>query len=400
MDEAGPLPARAWAGRATRAEIDLFALHGNVRAMKALLPDGASLMAVVKANAYGHGAREVAREVLAAGADRLAVATVGEAGVLRRAGIVAPILILGAIDPAEAPEALRLRVELTVATESILEAVAGAARSVGAAAVVHVKVDTGLKRYGAEPVLAHALARRSFDDPYLVLAGVFTHFAAADEVDDAFTREQDAAFAAWLDRLRDDGIAPETPHRANSAGTIGGWVGRGIARCGIALYGVAPSAEIPLPVGVRPVLSLRSRVARVFRLRPGDAVGYGRTYRSEREEAAALVPIGYGDGYPRGLSGQGEMALGGKRATVIGRISMDQCVVRLPDGVEARDGDEVVVFGADAAAVAPTVAEVADALGTIGYEVLTGIAARVPRVYLRGGEIVAVDDALAGQERM
>lgn len=399
MAEPGRPPNRGWSGRATRAEIDLDALAGNVRALRAMLPPGASLMAVVKANAYGHGAVAVAREALAAGAERLAVATVGEAAVLRRAGIDAPVLILGAIDPAEAPAALRLRVELAVATEEILDAVAAAAHGQAAPgpARLHVKVETGLHRYGAEPELALALARRIAADPHLALAGAYTHFACADEVDDAFTREQDAAFTGWLDRARREGIDVGARHRANSAGTLGGWAGEhGIARCGIAIYGIAPSPDAPLPAEMRPVLTMRSRVARVFDLRPGDTVGYGRTYRCEVAERAALAPIGYADGYPRVLSGVGHVSLGGRPAPLLGRISMDQCVVRVPDGLAAAPGDEVVVFGGDPAGVAPSIEGVAALTGTIGYEIACGIAARVPRVYVRGGEIVEVDDALAG----
>jgi alanine racemase len=395
-DRFGAPPVSDWSGRATRAEIDLDALHDNVRVLRSLLPPGTELMAVVKANAYGHGAPVVAAEVLAAGATRLAVATVGEVAALRRGGIGAPVLILGAIDPAEAPAALRLRAEVTVATEPILEAVAGAARAFDDPARVHVKVDTGLGRYGAEPAYARVLARRVAADPYLVLAGAYTHFASADEADDAFTRRQDAAFSAWLRLLAEDGVVPEAAHRANSAGSLGGWAGeREIARCGIAVYGVAPSAETLLPAGMRPVLSLRSRVARVFALRTGDTVGYGRTYRCERGESAALVPVGYADGLSRSLSNRGWMNLGGQRAAVLGRISMDQSVVRTPEGCSVHEGDEVVVFGADPSGVAPAVADIAEQTGTIGYEVLTAIGSRVPRVYRRGGEIVAVHDGLS-----
>ncbi len=388
-------PGRAWPGRATRAEIDLDALAGNVRVLRSLLPFGASLMAVVKANAYGHGAPVIAREALAAGAERLAVATVGEAAALRRAGIEAPVLILGAIDPVEARAALRNRLELTVTTEEILDALVEASSelTLPEAARLHVKVDTGLHRYGAEPDLALALARRITADSRFELVGVYTHFACADEADDAFTREQDAAFARWLDRMREHGIEPNLRHRTNSAGTLGGWTGEaGIARCGVSIYGIAPSPDAPLPAGMRPVMTLRSRIARVFDLHPGDTVGYNRTYRSEADERAALVPVGYGDGYPRALSGIGSVSLGGQSAPVLGRVSMDQCVVRVPAGHAANTGDDVIAFGFDPSGVAPRAEDVAALSGTIAYEVVCGIAPRVPRVYVRSGEIVEVDD--------
>jgi alanine racemase len=391
-------PERApssWAGRATRAEIDLDALSGNVRALKRLLPDGTSFMAVVKANAYGHGARGVAQAAIEAGASHLAVATVGEARELRVAGITSPILILGPVDPAETPEAFALGVELTVTTPELLGAVLDAARELPSPARVHVKVDTGLRRYGAPNDLAVELARQVHEAPSLVFAGLFTHFVESEIEDLAFTREQQARYQACAATLEAEGIVPEIRHQLNSGGIMQGLVPEQMARAGIILYGISPDPALPLPAGVRPVMTLRSRIARTFDLAPGDSVGYNRTYISDQEERAALIPIGYADGYRRSFSSRGWMVSQGRRLDVIGRVSMDQAVVRLPDDHHARSGDEVIVMG-DGAAGESTAQHLADLAGTNTYEIVVGISARVPRVFVREGLIVASEDRLGG----
>ncbi|MDP9364947.1 MAG: alanine racemase, partial [Chloroflexota bacterium] len=344
------------------------------------------------ANAYGHGATPIAAAALAAGASRLGVATVGEGARLRHDGIVAPILILGPIDRDEAAAALRLRLDVTVATEGLLDAVAAAARNpiLGEPGGVHVKVDTGMRRYGAEPALAVALARQAATDPALRLVGVSTHFAAADEADDGFTREQAACFDRCLAELAEGGVRPDVAHAANSAAALRSTrYHYDLVRAGIALYGLPPSDDVALAPGMRPVLSLRSRVVRVTDLAPGDTVGYGRTYRAAGGERAALVPIGYGDGYPRSLSGRGRMGIEGRAAPVIGRVSMDQTVLAVPDGIGAEVGTEVVVLG-DPGEGAPSAVDLARLLGTIPYEVMTGLAPRIERRYLRSGREVPV----------
>lgn len=380
-------------GRATRAFVDLDAYAGNVRVARSLLSPATELMAVVKANGYGHGATMVAREALAAGATRLGVATVAEGTRLRGEGIDAPIVLLGPIDPTEARSALEMALELTVASEALLDAVAEAARSLPltGAAGVHVKADTGMRRYGATPDEAVGLARRVAADPTLSLVGFSTHFAAADDADDRFTREQAERFERCLERLAEVGARPRYAHAANSAAALRSRRhDYDLVRAGIALYGLRPAPSVALAAGMKPVLSLRSRIARVIEVGPGETVGYGRTYRAERAERAALVPIGYGDGYRRGLSGKGWMGIGGRRAPVLGRVSMDQTVVALPDGVGAEIGDEVEILG-DPAAGAPTADDLAGVLGTITYEVTTALSARVDRHFLRGGVPVAIE---------
>ncbi len=399
-----PSRAGAWAaaaspawevpGRPTRAVVDLDAITANVGAARTLAAP-AAVMAVVKANGYGHGATMVARAAVAAGAKHLAVATVDEGLALRRAGLRAPILVLGPVDPSEVATAIEAALSLTLVDPAFVDLVASRARASDQAlpVQVHVKVDTGMRRFGAPPETAVAVARRVARTPGLSLAAVMTHFADADGPSPAFTAAQDAALRDCVALLAAEGIVPQTVHAANSAAIVRGRHPHAMVRLGIALYGLPAIEGEPLPVGMRPALGLVSRITRVIRLAPGDTVGYGRTYRSDRAELAALIPVGYADGYRRGLSGLGAMRVGGKVAPVLGRISMDQTVIALPAGTGATTGSEVLVAGGDEP---PTsLAHLAKQLGTIPYEVAAGISARVLRVYLQGGRPTAIED-LAG----
>jgi len=380
-------------GRATRAIIDLDAIAANVAAIRAHLAPRTRFMAVVKANAYGHGATMVARAAIAAGASDLAVATLDEALALRRDGLSVPILTLSPFAPAEVGAAIDGGIALTVATKDGFAAVAAAVRMTsGGPLAVHVKIDTGMRRFGAPPDEALYLARRVAESSGMDLAGIFTHFAEADDPDERRTHEQAACFERCLAALAAAGIRPRIVHAANSAATLRfPRYHYDLVRVGIALYGVAPAPNVSLPSGARPALSIRSRVARVIPLDAGDRVGYGGTHVVEEPGRAALVPIGYGDGYRRALSGRCWMGLAGARARVLGRVSMDQTVVAVPAGVMVAEGDDVVVLG-DSRTGAPSVMDLARLSDTIGYEMLTGVAARVPRQYQRAGEAVAVDD--------
>jgi alanine racemase len=379
--------------RATRAIIDLDAIEGNVTALRSVLLTATQIMAVVKADAYGHGLLCVAESVLAAGATSLGIATVDEGRLLRRHAIKAPVVLLGAIMPEEAEAACRLGLEITVADERLLEAVRAAARrELGDGLVsVHLKVDTGLRRYGAPLEHAAQLAQEIARDPYLRFAGLCTHFASADERDDRFTDIQWKRFQAASREIEDAGVTLPPRHVANSAGVLAGRSGDcEIARPGIAIYGVPPSDEIPILAGMRPALHVESRIARVIDLVPGDTVGYNRTFRAERHMRAALVPIGYADGYRRGLAGVAWMGLAGQKANVLGRISMDQTVVEVPRGVDVSPGDVVQILGGAGDCGAPSISQMAALMETNAYEVLVGLRKRIPRVYLRGGSVVAV----------
>jgi alanine racemase len=353
-------------------------------------------MAVVKANAYGHGAVMVARAALDAGARWLAVATVDEGRQLRDAGIAAPILVLAPSAPEEAPAAVRCSLILAVADLPGAAAIAAAAGR--SPAPVHVEIDTGLGRFGVHHTVAVETVARIAAMPGLRLDGLYTHFATADEAERSFYDRQQARFAAILDELAARGIAPPQIHQDNSAGSIVGPGARAtLIRPGIALYGLSPSEEVPAPAALRPTLRLVTRVARVLDLALGESVSYGRTFVATRPTRAALVPLGYADGYRRALSGRAQMLLGGRRAPVLGRVCMDQAIIGVPDGAAVAVGDEVVAIGAqgDAAIGADELAALA---GTIAYEIGTGIGARVPRHYLRGGRTVAIE-TLAGLRR-
>lgn len=381
-------------GRATRIIVDLDAIEGNVRYFRDAVSPGTAVMAVVKADGYGHGAVMVARAAVAAGARSLAVATVDEGIVLRRFGLDVPILVLGPIDLSEITAAIDATLTLTLADERFVPVLAHAARSSSGSLPlpVHVKVDTGMNRFGASPERSIPLCRRVIGHPELALTGVYSHFADADDSDERFTRSQAERFDAILSRVRSAGISPGVAHLSNSAGALRGRAyDYGMVRIGIALYGLSPSPAMTLPNGLRPALSLRSRISRVHDIDVGESVSYARTYVAERRERIGLVPIGYADGYRRGLSNQGVMAANGSLLPIRGRVCMDQCVVGIPEGSDLPIGAKVEIVSADVSAP-NSVAGIASSLGTIDYEIVSGLSRRIPRYYTKGRRLVAVQD--------
>jgi alanine racemase len=349
-------------------------------------------MAIVKADAYGHGAPWVARAALEAGATRLGVATIGEGEELRNHDVDAPIMVLGSITTGEVDRACRAGLEIAVGDLELLESVQRAVRtsSQPGPARVHLKIDTGMRRYGASLRDAHRLAEQISSDVHLQFAGIFTHFASADEPEDGFTGVQLDLFRQCVAMLANEGIPLPPLHVANSAGIFTGQgIDLNIVRLGIALYGIPPSNDVPLPAEMRPALRLESRIARIFPIDAGDTVGYNRTFRATSATRGALLPIGYADGYRRSLSGRAWVGLNGFRLPVLGRVSMDQTVVELPVGVLAKFGDAVTVMG-DMTAGSPSVNELADLMATNTYEVLVGLRRRIPRVFTRNGCIVGV----------
>jgi len=382
-------------GRPTWAEIDLDRVAGNVVAARAIAGPDVRVMAVVKADAYGHGAVQVAGAALAAGSAELAVATIDEGLELRRAGITAPILVLGPIAPGEIAAALGESLTLTVSDPGFLRRiVVEAARGNFGPASIHVKLDSGMRRFGATEDDFVAMVEGSSRVPGVRLTGISTHLADADDPASTFPSEQVSAFRRAIDRCR---VPVGTVHVANSAGMIRALdIPVGMVRLGIALYGLAPAIQHPLPTGFAPVMSIRSTVSRIIPLAPGDTVGYGRTHRAAARGRAALVPIGYADGFPRDLSSIGQMAIAGVRVPVLGRVSMDQSVVGLPDNFVVTGGTIVDVIGTGERGE-PTFADVAADLGTISYDLVTGIARRVPRYYLSQGRVVGFR-TLAGDD--
>lgn len=362
------------------AEVDLAAYARNVsRIVRAASPS--ATWAVVKADAYGHGAVPCARAALAAGASGLCVATVAEGLELRGAGVVAPVLVLGEQPPEQFPAAVAARLALTASRTGALSALSAAGRAAGAPATVHVEVDTGMHRVGAEPPDVAALAERIVADEWLDGEGCFTHFAVADEPGrDGTTAAQLSAFRDAIGACHRAGWRPRLLHAANSAALLRGLVDGAdgwIVRAGIAAYGIDPDPAGDEPEGFEPVLSLRARVSHVQRRRAGEAVSYGLRRPLERDATVATLPLGYADGLRRDAWRECEVLLGGRRRRFAGTVTMDQSMVDCGDD-PVSVGDEAVLIGAQGDGRIP-VNEWARRLGTIGYEVTCAISARVPR---------------------
>lgn len=361
-------------------EIDMEAIAGNVRAMQAVVGPRVGLMAVLKADAYGHGAVRVGRTAINNGAAWLAVASLNEALPLRDAGIDAPILILGYLPPWQARVAVLRDIAVALYDLRVARALSAAAQDVGRPAVAHLKIETGMGRLGVQPEEAVAFAGQALAMPGLTLDGVFSHLATADEADLAYALWQIDRFDESLAALAEAGIAPRWVHLANSAAAIRLPSSRyNLVRPGIALYGLAPSVAAPLPAGMRPALAFKCQVAQVRSISPGSAVGYGRAYVADAPRRVAVIPVGYADGFRRGPRNWGEVLVRGRRAPIVGQVCMDQTMVDVTAVPNVRAGDEVVLIGRQGSE-AITVEDVAARLGTIGYEVVAAILARVPRV--------------------
>jgi alanine racemase len=374
------------------AEIDLDAIAANVRGFVQHCGADVEVIAVVKGNAYGHGAAQVARAALHAGATRLAVHRLGEGIQLRKAGIDAPVLLMGYTPPAAAPSVACWHLTPSLITLEFAQAFSDAVLAAGQQPMpVHLKVDTGMNRYGVLPDEALPLARRVSALPGLVMEGIFTHFATADEPDDRYFHQQLAVFQGVLAGLERAGLHIPLIHAANSAAAMRFPTSHfNAVRPGIALYGLDPSGDWPPVFPLRAALALKSRVARVRLLPPGAPVSYGGAYITQRPTLAALVPLGYGDGYHRLLSNRGSVLIGGRRAPIIGRICMDQFVADASAAPAARQDDEVVLIGSQGGETIRA-EEVARLAGTINYEITTALLPRIPRVYLRGGQVVAIE---------
>lgn len=362
--------------RPTWAEIDLTAIEDNVRAIMALATP-AEVMAVVKADAYGHGAIEVAKAVLAAGAGHLAVATADEGLILRQAGIDTPILVFGALLPDMAPFFVQHRLKATVVSIEAARALSTAAAPAGLRPQIHVKIDTGMGRMGVWWEKAPEFLEEIVRFPHIELEGMYTHFAAADD-DPAFTALQMDRFQRVEEAVKVRGVVVKVRHAANSAGVVNK-VGTGLeyVRTGLLVYGYDPDDQVR--GFVRPALTWKSKVVSVKRIPQGTTVGYGRTYGATEDTDLAVVPVGYADGYNRRLSGCAEVLIHGRRHAVAGRVSMDQIIVVVDENVQV--GDEVCLLGTQGSDTI-SAQEIADTIGTIAYEVLCAIGARVPRLFV------------------
>jgi len=367
----------ATTGYATWAEIDLGALRANLRQFARRQ---AAVMAVVKANAYGHGAVPVARAALEAGAFWCGVARLEEALELRRAGLACPILILGAVPGSGFASAIAEGISLSVWTVDQIAAAQSAAQQAGRGARLHLKLDSGMHRLGAAPEEVLPLARRIHDAEDLELEGMFSHLACASDADPAPSIAQHEIFLRVLTGLSSAGLRPTWCHLSNSAAARR-WpeMDHDLVRIGLGLYGMQPADALELGEGLLPVLQWKARIGQVKTVTAGEGIGYGQVYAPQDTERIATVSVGYGDGFRRWPGAT--VLIGGRRSEVVGRVSMDQITVRLDPAVDARPGDEVVLIGEQAEARVRA-EDLAAVWGTINYEVTCGISPRVKRVYL------------------
>lgn len=353
------------------------------------------LLAVVKGNAYGHGATAVGKAALDGGAWGLGVIGVEEGEVLRRNGVTAPVLVLGSIAPGIANRAIAADLRTTVATKEAAACLSKAAVRAGKVAIVHIKVETGLNRYGLVPPEAVRFAEEVRALPNLFVEGLSTHFASVDEGDKEFTFRQYFAFRDAADKL------PWVPiHHLSSTGGILDLpeLSLGMVRAGIGTYGYYPSELVNRQVELSPVLQLRSRVVRVQAVDKGESVGYARSWTAQRPSVIATVMAGYADGIRRILSNRGIALVRGCRAQIAGRVAMDMVMLDVTDIPGVAVEDEVTLIGEQGTA-SLWADEIAELSGTISYEVLASLSARIARFYLRGGRVVACED-LAGYREL
>jgi alanine racemase len=368
---------RRWAW----AEVDLDAIAANIATLRAFVPAGARLMAVVKADGYGHGALEVARAALAAGADRIGVATLPEALRLRSGGIAAPLHVLSETPPRSAGRLVDADITATLYSNEFAQALSRAAVSQQRVATFHLKVDTGMNRIGVRAEDAADFVESLRGLPGIAMEGTFTHFATADVPGDWEFERQLEKFNDTVAEFRRRGIDPGIVHAANSAATIlHPETHFDMVRCGIATYGLHPDPSTHGCIDLVPAMSVKARVSRVSRLGMGEGVSYGMTWHAAAPTTVATLPIGYADGVRRSLSNTMHVLIGGVPCRQIGRVCMDQLMVEVPRGLEVSVGDEAVIVGRQGAAEL-TLESMAAMADTIDYEIACGFGIRLSRVY-------------------
>lgn len=369
--------------RNTWAEISLDAIKHNTEQYKNYIKKAVKLMAVVKADGYGHGAFPIAKAVLQAGADYLAVALLDEALLLRETGITEPILVLGYTPIRSLKEAILAGVDVTVFSEDVLNEIICQSEQLQKRVSIHLKVDTGMSRIGVQSSEeALLLAKKSMASPYIDLKGVFTHFADADNEDPSYTMKQYKEFISVISYLDHHHIHIPLKHCCNSAGTMNfPEMHLDMVRVGIGLYGLYPKASLKKhSISLRQVMTLKTKIAALKRVSKSQPISYGCTYAPLRDSCIATLPIGYADGLSRHLSNRGQFLVNGQKVRVAGRVCMDQTMIDVSDVPACQRGDEVIIFGGDDQ-VFQSIDEIASLMGTINYEVVCLIGKRVPRIY-------------------
>lgn len=378
---------RAW------AEVDLDAIAHNAWEIRRMTGRHAEVMGVVKADAYGHGAMQVARTLLDNGVTRLAVSMLDEAIQLRRSGIEVPILILSYTDPARAEEIIEYDVTQTVFSHDLAQALSDTAVRLGKKVKIHIKIDTGMTRVGFMPgysAVKNVLQISKL--PHIIIEGLFTHFASADEQDKSYTYMQFERFMSICNELSRVGLYIPVKHAANSAA----WMEfpemhLDMVRPGIILYGLYPSDEVDRSrIHLKPAMTLKANVILVKDVEKGTSISYGRMFTTSRDSRIATIPIGYADGFSRLLNGKAQVLINGELAPVCGKICMDQCMVDVTHlKNEVHVGDEVVLFGKQGGEEI-SVDSIAASIGTINYEIVCIVGKRIPRVYIRDGQVYNV----------
>lgn len=374
--------------RPTLAEIDLAALRHNFDQVRKIVPHGCGILAVVKADAYGHGFMDISRELETLGVTAFGVAFLAEGIQLRKSGIDRPVLLLGGIYPGQERKCIGFNLSTAVFSLEQARVLNETARGMYRKAKIHLKIDTGMGRLGISYGDAPSFFRELTGLKSLELEGIISHFASADELDEngrRYTDRQAELFAGVIEAARREGFSPRYVHIANSAAAFSLKLPYcNLVRPGIVLYGALPSADFIGAMDLRPVMRLKSRVAMLKWVEPGTSISYARRYVASDRRLVASVPVGYADGYCRALTNKGETLVRGKRAPVVGTVCMDWIMVDVTDisGVEV--GDEVTLLGCDGTGNCIRAEELAAQAGTIPYEIFCGISKRVPRVYLNG----------------
>lgn len=357
----------------------------------------ATVMGIVKADAYGHGAPQTALAMKEAGAGAFGVATVGEAVQLRRCGITEPVLILGPVFKEDYRRAIENGITCTVFDVQPAKELSVAAESMGTRAKVFIKIDTGMGRIGFQPDSeGFEQVKSVFSNKALEIMGAFTHFACADSVDKTSALAQKSKFIEFTDRLIAEGFPLPVRHMYNSASIMeldGGYTGE-MVRCGVMAYGLYPSEEVKREYRLYPAMELKSSIAFIKDVGKDFTVSYGSTYRTDKPAKIATIPVGYGDGYPRYLSNRGEVLIKGIRCPIVGRVCMDQFMVDISAVPGAVIGDEVTLIGSDSGETI-TVEDIADPAYRFNYEFCCLITGRVPRVYVKDGKIIKIQDPYA-----
>ncbi len=362
----------------TWLEIDLGAIKNNIKAIKRMT--GTRVMAMIKANGYGHGVQAVARAASEAGAEWLGVARIEEALNLRASGITAEMMALGYTPPSMIPEAVRENIHVAIYDPKMAQAYAKQAQKAGGRLKAHLKIETGMGRLGMSPEKAPAFLQEIRNQDAIELNGIFTHFARADEPEADSAAKQLTRFTALLEKLRKADLCPTMVHSANSAAILNFPEAYfDLVRPGIAIYGLNPSPESPLPAAFRPALTWKARLTFLRMLPPSHGVSYGSIYETSKDERIGVIPVGYGDGFRR-VNGQAAL-IRGQRVPVVGRVCMDQCMLQLDSVPEAAVEDEVVLLG-EQGGLSITADDLGKKWGTVNYEVVCGLADRLPRIYL------------------